>query len=253
MKATWLFDEHPLVIDVKLAKTIGLNEAIVLQQINYWLHGKSAKKINGRLWTFNSVKKWHEQFPFWSESTVKRVFSSLEKDGLLITGRFNKYKFDKTKWYSIDMKKVSDRLVQFDLMEKGKMAHSDRVNLTQPIPDTTETSSDTYSNSQAEPDKSLEIRKQIIEYLNEKLGTKYKPNASKNKTVINARLNEDYKLDDFKKVIDNKYADWSTNPKMAKFLRPETLFGTKFEGYLNEKVKVSHLNDQGIDPNERFT
>ena len=43
MKATWLFDEHPLVIDVKLAQIIGLNEAIVLQQVNYWLQHRSNK------------------------------------------------------------------------------------------------------------------------------------------------------------------------------------------------------------------
>lgn len=243
MKATWLFDEHPLVIDVRLANAIGLNEAIVLQQVNYWLHGKSAKKINGRLWTFNSIKKWHEQFPFWSETTVKRVFSALEKDGLLIAGNFNKYKFDKTKWYSIDMNKVSNRLGQNDPMGSAKMAPSDRANLTQPIPDTT----DTYINSQARPDKSSETRKQIINYLNEKLGTKYKPNASKNKTVINARLNEGYQLEDFKTVIDNKYADWANDQKMAKFLRPETLFGTKFDGYLNEKPKQPAVNKNSRD------
>ncbi|HJA46403.1 MAG TPA: conserved phage C-terminal domain-containing protein [Candidatus Limosilactobacillus excrementigallinarum] len=101
--------------------------------------------------------------------------------------------------------------------------------------------------SQAEPDKSSETRKQIINYLNEKLGTKYKPNASKNKTVINARLNEGYQLDDFKQVIDNKYADWANDQKMANFLRPETLFGTKFDGYLNEKPKQPTVNKNSRD------
>lgn len=91
------------------------------------------------------------------------------------------------------------------------------------------------SNSQAEPDDIAQIRKDVVDYLNRKLGTQYKPNASKNKTVINARLNEGYKLDDFKRVIDNKYNDWANDAKMAKYLRPETLFGSKFDGYLNEK------------------
>lgn len=95
--------------------------------------------------------------------------------------------------------------------------------------------------SQAEPDNALRSRKEILDYLNEKLGTKYRPNATKNKTVINARLNEGYKLDDFKTVIDNKIADWGNNQKMSKFLRPETLFGTKFDAYLNEK-KISQSN-----------
>lgn len=91
------------------------------------------------------------------------------------------------------------------------------------------------SNSQAQPDDTSQIRKEVVDYLNQKLGTKYKPNASKNKTVINARLNEGYKLDDFKQVIDNKYSDWANDAKMVKYLRPETLFGSKFDGYLNEK------------------
>lgn len=89
--------------------------------------------------------------------------------------------------------------------------------------------------SPAEPNHTAQTRKAIIDYLNEKLGTNYKPNATKNKKVINARLNEGYTLDDFKRVIDNKYLDWISDPKMVKYLRPETLFGTKFDGYLNEQ------------------
>lgn len=143
MKATWLFDEHPLVIDKELAKVIGLNEAIVLQQVNYWLHGKHAKRIEGRLWTYNSMKKWHEQFPFWGLNTVKRTFSSLEESGLLIAGNYNKYKFDKTKWYSIDDEKLNNRMAQNGSMENTKMGHSDWPKMGQPIPDTTDTTTDT--------------------------------------------------------------------------------------------------------------
>lgn len=102
--------------------------------------------------------------------------------------------------------------------------------------------------SQAEPDHGSQIRKDVINYLNDKLGTKYKPNATKNKTVINARLNEGYKLDDFKTVIDNKIADWGNSQKMSKFLRPETLFGTKFDAYLNEKqINQQPTVHQGSD------
>ncbi|WP_301875962.1 conserved phage C-terminal domain-containing protein [Limosilactobacillus oris] len=104
------------------------------------------------------------------------------------------------------------------------------------------------SNSQAEPDSTAQLREKIIGYLNEKLGTKYKPNASKNKTVINARLKEGYSLDDFKTVVDNKIADWSNSPKMSKFLRPETLFGPKFDGYLSEKrINQKPNTHQGKD------
>lgn len=76
--------------------------------------------------------------------------------------------------------------------------------------------------------------KTIIEYLNDKADRKYKHSTGKTKTLIKARWNEGFTLDDFKVVIDKKVASWSSND-MSKYLRPETLFGTKFESYLNEK------------------
>ena len=53
--------------------------------------------------------------------------------------------------------------------------------------------------------------------------------------MINARLKEGFNYDDFKKVINNKTCEWKDNAKMSRYLRPETLFGTKFESYLNER------------------
>lgn len=239
MKATWLFDEHPLVIDVKLAQAIGLNQAIVLQQLNYWLHSRSAKKIDGKLWVYNRIKDWNEQFPFWSKNTVQRTLESLEKAGLVVTGNFNRYKFDRTKWYSINQAELVNRMTQFGVKGEPNLGSSQLPNLGNTIPDTnTETNSDTNSNGQARPDDTASLRKEVIDYLNSKLDAHYKPNASKNKQVINARLKEGYTLDDFKKVIDNKIIEWANDEKMSKYLRPETLFGTKMEGYVNEKVKV---------------
>ena len=76
--------------------------------------------------------------------------------------------------------------------------------------------------------------KEIIDYLNSVLGTSYRASSKKNTSLIHARLNDGFTIDDFKAVIDKKAAAWRDDPKMAKYLRPETLFGTKFEGYLNE-------------------
>ena len=75
--------------------------------------------------------------------------------------------------------------------------------------------------------------KEIIDYLNSKTGKKYRDNVQKNKSLIKARWSEGYRLEDFKQVIDNMVKDWS-GTKYAKYLRPETLFGTKFDGYLNQ-------------------
>ena len=76
---------------------------------------------------------------------------------------------------------------------------------------------------------------EIIDYLNEKLGTKYKPGSKCSQRHIVARLKEGYSVEDFQKVIDKKCAQWMGS-SMAKYLRPETLFGSKFEGYLNEQT-----------------
>ena len=75
--------------------------------------------------------------------------------------------------------------------------------------------------------------KEIIDYLNSKTGKNYRDNVQKNRSLIKARWSERYRLDDFKQVIDNMVKDWS-GTKYAKYLRPETLFGTKFDGYLNQ-------------------
>ena len=77
-----------------------------------------------------------------------------------------------------------------------------------------------------------EIYRAIISYLNEKAGTNYRPTAQATQRHINARLSEGYTVDDFKEVIDKKCAEWKGG-EMEKYLRPETLFGSKFESYLN--------------------
>lgn len=76
---------------------------------------------------------------------------------------------------------------------------------------------------------------EIIDYLNLVLGTSYKATTKATQDVIKARLKEKYTVEDFKRVIDIKYAEWSGDPKTSVWLRPSTLFGNKFESYLNQK------------------
>lgn len=133
-----LIDEEPLQVLPNLAKAIGLNEALVLQQVHYWLN-RSDKFYGGRKWTFNSYTDWQKQFPFWSESSIKRIFQSLEKLGLLITGNFNKMPIDRTKWYTIDYSRLDEfsrPSGQFDPTNRSDCT-DEEVNLTPPIPETT--------------------------------------------------------------------------------------------------------------------
>ena len=79
--------------------------------------------------------------------------------------------------------------------------------------------------------------KEIIDYLNIKAKTNYKSTTKKTQTLIKARINEGFTINDFKTVIDHKVDDWLNDRNMREYLRPETLFGTKFEGYLNQRPK----------------
>lgn len=87
---------------------------------------------------------------------------------------------------------------------------------------------------------------EIIDYLNIRTGANYKHTTKKTKDFIKARFNEGFGLDDFKNVIDKKCNEW-INTDMQKFLRPETLFGTKFESYLNQQTNKKITSNPFIE------
>ena len=96
-----LYNKRPLIVNPELACLIGLNEAIILQQIHYWLENCKKNGSNyhdGHYWVYNTYNQWNEQFPFWKVDTIRRTIKKLEKSGLLITGNYNKLALDKTKW-----------------------------------------------------------------------------------------------------------------------------------------------------------
>lgn len=239
-----LIDDYPIQVLPALANEIGLNEAIILQQIHYWLN-KTNHNYDGKRWIYNSYPKWIEQFPFWSESTIKRTITSLEKQNLLHIGNYNKAGFDRTKWYSINYIVLNELMTrpsgQNDPTKRSKWS-DEEVNLNRPIPETTpETSSKTTSKDILSGNSTTYPYRDVIDYLNQRTGKNYKSTTKKNQTVIRARSDEGFSLDDFKRVIDNKVAEWK-GTKMEKYLRPETLFGTKFEGYLNQELQPSGMN-----------
>ena len=163
-----LLGGHPLLVDPQLATHIGKNAAIVLQQIHYWIEKNRESKKNfkeGRYWTYNSIQNWRDQnFAFWSYSTVKRIFSRLVKKGFLLKANYNKWKTDRTIWYSIDYEALEKfgysafnsqkTISQVQKSPKnaigskctnpfGQNAPIHLVKMTQPIPETTEGSLET--------------------------------------------------------------------------------------------------------------
>lgn len=89
---------------------------------------------------------------------------------------------------------------------------------------------------------------EIMNYFNQQAGTSYRASSKATQRLINARKNENFTVEDFKKVIDIKVAAWKEDPKMSKYLRPKTLFGTNFESYLNEPMPTR----QPANPYDRY-
>ena len=131
-----LVDEPPLILLPQLAVKIGLKEALVLQQVHYWIQHyaeKGDKKHfhDGRTWVYNTPEGWQkDNFPFLSEHTVRRVFESLrkpykpkagekkvERGPLLLAENYNRKGYDKTLWYSIDYEEVYKVVNSDDLSE----------------------------------------------------------------------------------------------------------------------------------------
>lgn len=244
-----LFDEHPLVIQPKLAAAVGLNEAIILQQMQYWL-GKSDKFREGKKWIYNSYESWHQQFPFFSVMTIRRTIKSLEERNLIVAGNFNKAKFDKTKWYTIDYKRLDDACVQNEHIEEVKVnngyvqsEHMEVVNLNTPIPETnTETTTDNiYTDSPAEIDQDLQdktdITQKMLTMINEYYGVDYKSNQ---KSQLFGLVSSGVTLEQMRDVLNfvvNERTEYKFYPKLKTLA-----ILSKFDGYYDDARAMGYVN-----------
>lgn len=262
--ANLLLDERPLLVMPKLATLIGLPESIFLQQLHYWTE-HSSNIIDGNKWVYNSVKEWRKQFPFWSERTLRRIIKGLEDEKLIIVGNFNKLAIDQTKWYRINYENLylldtktpnlpnGKAHGQIDHMECPKVARG-LDKLDTPLPEiTTKITSENKRLKDNVAGAPSSLYQEIVIYLNSKANTNFRSTSKKTQQLIRARLNEEFTLQDFKTVIDKKTGQWINDEKMNQYLRPETLFGTKFESYLNEKGGTSNGAFERSDAENDFS
>lgn len=101
-----LNDSHAPRLSPALAQEIGLNESILFLQLEFLIAVRGTL-VAGRPWVRMSVRDLVEEFPFWSSSTINRALQSLISDGLLLAEDFNEAKYDKTRWFSIDLEAAS--------------------------------------------------------------------------------------------------------------------------------------------------
>lgn len=243
-------------MDDKLAAIVGVKAALVFQYIAHNCEYNEVEQIeadfhDGRYWSFNSIKGLKAHFPYMSEKEIRGAIEKLEEAGALLIGSFNKSPYDRTKWYAIsDAGREFYRALQNGKLDLptgangGMPVGANRLaRRGEPIP-----VNNLPVNKEIPVNKrdNRENAKKVIDYLNEHAGSKYRYSESSLKHII-ARLNEGFTVDDCYDVIDKKCSEWLRDERMEKYLRPETLFGPKFENYLNQKTAVNQGKDMSYE------
>ncbi|EML7933178.1 conserved phage C-terminal domain-containing protein [Providencia rettgeri] len=258
MSSLLLLKTRPQIVIPELAVRLGLNEALLLQQVQYWLsETSSGVDHDGHRWIYNTIEEWREQFPYFSESTIKRAFNNLKKLGVLNIEQINKRTHDRTNYYSINYEHalLSDevklnssnspaepiRTGQNDLIDKRKMKRSNTTKMTSSngsnCPDLTESTTEntqeitTESNSSCQAHAEPDDAQIVLEHFNKVTNSSYRDGKT-TMGHIRARLAENYTSDDLILVTDYLTAKWLNDIEWSQYLRPMTVFGKeKFESY----------------------
>lgn len=235
--------------------TEDLIAGILLGQIVYWYmpneQGKSKLKVkkNGEFWLAKSREDWREEIRITPKQYDRAIKILSEKKFVEV----QKFKFNgaPTHHIKLNISEVTERvkcILTFGEVPNaplGEIQLTERVNsLTEITTKTTTeitTLKDNMSSDQKERSKDSIPYEDIISYLNEKVGKSFKHKTAKTRSLIKARFKDGFTIDDFKQIIDIKAAQWLNDSHMNQYLRPETLFGTKFEGYLNENNRNTKL------------
>lgn len=171
-ESKYLENEHPILIKPLIAAALNSDrQAYFIQQVKYWMNKNAAKGRNdydGLQWMFNTLEDWHAEFPWLSVMTIRRIVDALKEKEILITGNYNKKKYDKTTWYSIDERKLDEVIEQYksECSKRTKASvqneHMEENKKNKPIP---ETSSETIKESDTHSNLTVKEKNQIIEKL----------------------------------------------------------------------------------------
>ncbi len=245
--------------DTEIAKMYGVEIAIMFEMFHFWITKNEANNMNyhdGKYWTFNTQKGMEQLFPYFGESKTRRTLEKMVNLGILVKGNHNENPYNRTLWYAFgetgeklknavntDLANLPNGNGNFanctfgkiDKCTIGKSAKCKTVN------NTVNNTVNKRNIKESSNDTSLLASEtipyvEIIDYLNKTCVKNYKHKNQTCREKIRARWNEGFRLDDFKRVIDIKASEWLNDENMNKYLRPDTLFGSKFEIYLNSNV-----------------
>lgn len=173
---------------------------------------------------YTGSRKYLAEWCGCSMSTIDRTINSLVDKGLISrTAYVTKYGYRAVE-YAATYQTTTDE--HPDAEPRTADADAPRTPNHEPQPLLNEPQAPTQPEG---PDPTEEV----IDHLNQRAGTRYKATTANTRKLVKARLKEGFTVEDIKLVIDKKCADWLNNRDMAQYLRPETLFGPKFESYLN--------------------
>lgn len=144
--------------DIEIAEAYGLNEAIILNNIRFWVIHNEANGTNyhdGRHWTYNSMKAFEKLFPYMKPFAIRTALKALEENGLIITGNYNKSSYDRTKWYTLSDKAKLMFSQLNSICEKPQMESAENLNSICRIPqlDLSYTSNRSVENDEPIPDR----------------------------------------------------------------------------------------------------
>lgn len=184
-------------------------------------------------------------FPYDEKITIKdiKIFcNELVKNGLVIEGKFNDETYFLIKNFSKHQKvnRPSDfRFVQntdkHNVLELFNSVSTHYILSDDSLTKEKEKEKEKDKDKASKDDSIIKI----VDYLNNATGKNYKASTDKTKKLITSLLKRDYTFENFTHVIDVKCQEWGKDEKMKNYLRPETLFGSKFESYLNQEKKIT--------------
>lgn len=134
------------VFDIDVAQIVGVNAAILLEDIAHWVEHNSANEDkksfhDGRYWTYNSMKAFSELFPYLKPNAVRTALKKLKDADLIIVGNYNKLAYDRTQWYALTEKAEALLGIHTSICKKSQMDSEENANgfatNDEPIPDIT--------------------------------------------------------------------------------------------------------------------
>jgi len=259
----------------------------LVQQIHYWLQ-RSKHNHDGQKWIYNTHESWLEQFPFWSKATLKRVITSLKSQGLIKTGNFNRMKMDRTVWYTINYshavcsgisesqpEPIKDIEIQADqpLGQSEPMLGADctdvdtslslshKVNMTSPIPETPENTTETTTDIKEDIDFGYLTASEFRELTNIRIDN-YKAQKKKapamSQRIANTLINQislaitaNYSIDD----VLNEFATRGWLSIKAEWMQPTASNKPKeimvnASGFTPKQIKTQRFTQSILNPPE---